>query len=184
MRRTPKNVPGDQDRNEMKMLIWLAHVHKHDCLILGAWGELRLSPPGHVAKIMVDMVRRYSRIKYVVSHAPGEVAPRKGDDMLMDEKRKKIDAPDISVSTHVFFSVFTIFYTTPLWFHLCNLWFSSETSGLHQGNLWFLILKTLAFIVYNHSPSIMLGRAPLRPKFMNRKPDSSAPSSNARFRRY
>jgi hypothetical protein len=24
---------------------------------------------GHVAKIMVDMVRRYSRIKYVVSHA-------------------------------------------------------------------------------------------------------------------
>jgi uncharacterized protein (TIGR02452 family) len=66
--------PEDVIRIEMKMkmLIWLAHVHKHDCLILGAWGcGAYACPPGHVAKIMVDMVRRYSRIKYVVFACPG-----------------------------------------------------------------------------------------------------------------
>jgi hypothetical protein len=72
MRRIPKNVPGRRDdRNEMKIkLIWLAPCSQTWLSYPGCIDvEPTLVHLGHVAKIMVDMVRRYSRIKYVVSHA-------------------------------------------------------------------------------------------------------------------
>lgn len=64
----------DVERVAMKtrMLLGLAHVQDHDCLVLGAWGCGAYScPPKHVAEIMIDTVLNYSRIERVVFACPG-----------------------------------------------------------------------------------------------------------------